>query len=160
MAVVTAYTNIKPSVDTEVVIEPWFPTKHKFPFSEIPSVYEQIMARTVATWGAKDGSVKVEVANPSSEHVCAMPAGLILGSLSPATITTVVQSSSTSVSSIAASPQSPSDRASAKVDLLGPLALAFVNSTFSVARKNEIMELCAKYRPVFSLELTYGTRGF
>ena len=101
VVVVTAYTNIKPSVDTEAVIEPWFPTKPKFPFSEIPSVYEQIMvARTVTTWGAKDGSVKVQVANPSSEHV-ALPAGLILGSLSPVTITTVVQSSSTSVSSIA-----------------------------------------------------------
>ena len=152
VVVVTAYTNIKPSVDTKVVIEPyWFSTKPKFLFSDIPSVFEQIMmARTVTTSDAKDGSVKVQVANPSSEHV-AMPAGLILGSLSLVTITTVEQSSSTSVSSIAVSPQSPSDRATAKADLLEPLASAFVNSTFSVAQINEIMELCAKYRPVFSL---------
>ena len=56
VVVVAAYTNIKPSVDTEAVIEPWFPTKPKFPFSEIPSVYEQIIrASRGKSWDGKSG---------------------------------------------------------------------------------------------------------
>ena len=148
----TAYTNTKPSVDTAVVVEPWLPSEPELPCSNPQSVFEKIMvARTVATWCTSDGAVQVQVANPSSEHV-ALPAGLRLGSLSPVHIATVKRApiNDTYVSSVAASPQTPTDRATAKAELMEQLASAFVNSTFSPEQKNEIMDLCARFRPVFS----------
>ena len=89
MVVVTGYTNTKPSVDTEVVVEPRLPIEPGFSPFNSPSVYEQIMiARTVAAWRANDGVVDVQAANSSSEHV-ALSAELVLGSLSPVVTTTV-----------------------------------------------------------------------
>ena len=45
------------------------------------SVFEKIIvARTFATWYAADGSVAVQLANPSSDGV-ALPIGLCLGQL-------------------------------------------------------------------------------
>ena len=84
--VAIAYTNTKPSIDTEVVVEPCILSKTELSHSDRPTVFEHaIVARTVATWRACDGSVDVQVANPSSEHV-ALPVGLVLGSLSPVTV--------------------------------------------------------------------------
>ena len=153
MVVVTAYTNTKPYVDTAVVVEPWLPSEPELSCSNPQPVFEKIMVvSAVATWCTSDGAVQVQVANPSSEHV-ALPAGLKLGSLSPVNITTVKRApinGTSYVSSVAASPQTSTDRATAKAELMEQLASAFINSTFSAGQKNEVMDLCARFRQVFS----------
>ena len=45
-------------------------------------VFEKIIvARTLATWYAADGSVAVQIANPSTDDGVALPIGLCLGQL-------------------------------------------------------------------------------
>ena len=120
-----------------------------------------VMARTLTTWGPKDGYVKVQsqvvAINPSSQRVAIMlPGCCLVRSHQPVNYYFFCSTLAQYICIIykTASSQSPSDRATAnnEADLLEPLASALVNSTFSVAQKNEIiMELCAKYPPMFSL---------
>ena len=46
-----------------------------------------LVARTLATWYAADGSVAVQIANPSTDGV-ALPIGLCLGQLFTASVVT------------------------------------------------------------------------
>ena len=56
--------------------------------SSSPSVFEKIIvARTLATWYAADGSVAVQIANPSCDGV-ALPIGLCLGQLFTVSVVT------------------------------------------------------------------------
>ena len=70
---VTVYTNTTPSGDTEVVVKSCIGTE--LSHSDCASVYEH----------ACDGSVDVQVASPSSEHVSFL-VGLVYVSLSPVTV--------------------------------------------------------------------------
>ena len=92
-----------------------------------------MVARTLATWKASDGSVDVQVCNPSSEHVV-LPAELIIARLSPVNVTT---REATHVHAIAQSSETnrePSPTADELMTVLAqldaPLQPAFQNTAF------------------------------
>ena len=77
-ALVVAFTDCPPAHDSTVV-EPLIMSEREFLESSSSSVFEKIIvARTLATWYAADGSVAVQIANPSCDGV-ALPIGLCLG---------------------------------------------------------------------------------
>ena len=104
-----------------------------------------IVARTLATWSASDGSVVVQIANPSQDGVCLSP-GLCLGHLYAVSVVTPDQ---LHVNAVANTTVSDENIRRARSDLEGPLSKAFSNSTFTDEQKESVLDLCAKYRPVF-----------
>ena len=146
--IVRAYAETQPSNDTTVVIEPRLLTADEISSGDFPIEFERvIVARTLTTWNAKDGSVYLQVANPSSEHL-ALHANLEIGTLSPVAI---VEPEKLRVHAVAATPKTVGELAAAREELAEPLKKAFTNSTFSREQQARVLDLCAKYRPVFSL---------
>ena len=78
-ALVVAFTDGPPAHDSIVVGEPLIMSELEVLESSSSSVFETIIvARTLAAWYAADGSVTVQIANPSPDGV-ALPIGLCLG---------------------------------------------------------------------------------
>ena len=147
-AVITAFTDAKPLKDTEVVIEPRILSEQEMSCENCPVEFERvIVARTLATWLAIDGSVAVQIANPSSESL-ALLVGLEIGNLSSVAVVSPAQ---LHVHAVAATPTTPTEIAAARAEIVAPLSKAFVDSTFTVEQQSAILDLCAKYRPVLSL---------
>ena len=77
-ALVVALTNCPPAHDSTVVVEPVKMYERECLESRTSSVFENIIvARTLATGYAADGSVAVQIANPSCDGV-ALPIGCLL----------------------------------------------------------------------------------
>ena len=68
-ALVVAFTDCPPVQDSTVVVDPRIMSELEFLVSGSSSVFEKnIVARTLATTGyAADGSVEMQLANPSSD---------------------------------------------------------------------------------------------
>ena len=106
-----------------------------------PVEFERItVARTLAAWFASDGSVAVEITNPSSEAI-ALHVGLEIGKLSSVAVVFPAQ---LHVHAVAATPKTPTEIAAARAEIAAPLSKAFVDSTFTAEQQS------AKYRPVLS----------
>ena len=104
--------------DSTVVVEPRIVSELEFLNSGSSSVFEKIIvARTLATWYAADGSVAVQLANPSSDGV-ALPIGLCLGQLFTVSVVTPEQFHDNAV---AKKPESVDELAQAKSELEGVL---------------------------------------
>ena len=113
-----------------------------------PVEYERvIVARTLATWLTADGSVAVQISNPSSGSL-ALHEGLEIGKLSSVAVVSPAQ---LHVHAVAATPNTPAEIAAAHAETIAPLSRAFVDSTFTVEQQSAILDLCANYRPVLSL---------
>ena len=108
--------------------------------------FGRVVARTVATGRAADGSVWLQIINPSTRGVT-IPAHVSLALLSTAGVT---DTPGLRISAVAASPENKDELAAAREALEPALAKAFAD-TFSPEQVSEVMNLCAKYRPVFSL---------
>ena len=143
-AIVRAYSEKKPFRDTTVVIEPRLLTADEIESGEFPIEFERILvARTLTTWNARDGSVYLQVANPSSESL-ALHAELVIGTLSPVTI---VEPEKLRVHAVAATPKTVSEIAQAREELTEPLAKAFADSTFFPRATNSSVGLVCKIPP-------------
>ena len=82
------FTDCPPAHDSTVVVEPLIMSEREFLESSSSSVFEKIIvARTLATWYAADGSVAVQISNPSCDGV-ALPIGLCLGQLFTVSVVT------------------------------------------------------------------------
>lgn len=112
-----------------------------------PSKINAIVARTLATWHASDGSVFVQIANPSPDGVSLLPQ-LCLGRLYAVS---VVARDKLHVNAVANNPVSDEEVRRARSDLEGPLSKAFSDSRFTTEQKEAVIDLCAKYSPVLSL---------
>ena len=122
---VVAFTDCPPAHDSTVVVEPLIMSEREFSESSSSSVFEKIIfARTLAIWYAADGSVAVQIANPSCDGV-ALPIGLCLGQLFTVSVVTPDQ---LHVNVVAKTPKSVDELAQAKSELEGPLSKAFTNS--------------------------------
>ena len=65
-ALVVPFTDCPPAHDSAVVVEPLIMSERECLESSSSSVLQKIIvARTLATWYAADGSVPVHIANPS-----------------------------------------------------------------------------------------------
>ena len=132
-------------VEPRIVTEADFAADGKLePFNNI------IVARTLATWHASDGSVVVQIANPSSDGV-SLPPKLCLGHLSTVSVVTPDE---LHVNAVANTPVTDEEVRRARSDLEGPLSKAFSETTFTSEQKESVLDLCAKYRPVFSLSMS------
>ena len=106
-----------------------------------------VVARTLAMWHASDGPVVIQIANPSADSIRLHP-DLCLGHLSTVSVVTPDQ---LRVNAVANTPVSDEGIRRARSDLEGPLSKAFSASNFTSEQKESVLDLCAKYRPVFSL---------
>lgn len=150
-ALVVGFSDQPPQQDCTVVVEPKIVSAEDIAADKGLAAFEKIIvARTLATWSATDGSVVVQVANPSSDGV-ALPVHLCLGSVLSVSI---VSPDQLHVNAVAHSPTSPSEIHSAKSELEGPLSKAFENTTLTPVQKDDVLTLCARYRPVFSLSMS------
>ena len=93
------------------------------------------------------GPSGLQIANPSTRGVT-IPAHLALALLSTASATDTPE---LRISAVAASPKNKDESAAAREALEPALAKAFADTTFSPEQVSEVINLCAKYRPVFSL---------
>ena len=76
------------------------------------------------------------------------PAHLTLALLSTASVTDTPEFR---INAVAASPKKKDELAAAREALDSALAKAFADTAFSPGQVSEVIDLCAKYRPVFSL---------
>ena len=109
--------------------------------------FERVVARTTATWRAADGSVWLQIANPSTRGVT-IPAHLTLALLSTASVTDTPEFR---ISAVAASPKNKDELAVARKALRPALVKSFADTTFSPEQVSEVIDLCAKNRQVFPL---------
>ena len=143
--VMTAFIDIKP-----LKIRKLSPSENEMACDNRPVEFERvIVARTVTTWLSADGSVAVQIANPSPESL-ALHAGLrdweIVECCRRASC-----SAACNVHAVAAATKTPSEITAARAELIAPLSKAFEGSTFTVEQQSTILDLCAKHRPVLSL---------
>ena len=103
-----------------------------------------IVARTLTTWLAADGSVAVRKTNPSAESLD-LHAGLEIEKFSSLAVVSPAQ---LHVHAVAATPDTPTEIAAVRAEIFAPLSRAFGDSTFTVRQQSAILDLCAKYRPV------------
>ena len=142
-AVVTAFTDIKPLQDTEVIIERRILSENEMSCDIRPVEFEPvIVARTLTTWLAADGSVDVQIPNPSSESV-ALHAGLEIGNLSSVAVVSPAQ---LHVHAVAATPNIPTEIAAARAEIIAPLSRAFVDSTFTGEQQSAILISTSVFR--------------
>ena len=150
-ALAVVFTDGPPAHDSTVVVEPLIMSELEFLESSSSSVFEKIsVARTFATWHAADGSVAVQVANPSPDGV-ALPIDLCLGQLFTMSIVTPDQ---LHVNAPAKTPTSVDEIAQAKSEIEGPLSKAFTNTKLTPDQKVSALDLCAWYHPVFALSMS------
>ena len=101
-----------------------------------------IIARTVTQWSSSTNSALVQVGNPSDKATILKP-NTIVGTISPVT---------------AISPQTASvithncsESSQARIDLTAALDESFKNTTFNDQQRTQLLNLCTRYRSVFSL---------
>ena len=58
------------------------------------------------------------------------------------------------VNAVAKTPKSVDELAQAKSELEGPLSKAFTNNNLTTDQKASVLDLCARYRPVFALSMS------
>ena len=117
--VAVVYTDCLPSKDCTVVVEPRIVTEDEFSHDNTLAPFKKIIvARTLATWSASDGSVVVQIANPSQDGV-RLSSGLCLGHLYTVSVVTPDQ---LHVNAVANTPVSDEDICRARSDLEGPLS--------------------------------------
>ena len=89
----------------------------------------------------------MQIVNPSTRGVI-IPTHLTLVLSPTASVTDTPQ---LRISAVAASPKNKDEPAVAREALEPTLAKAFADTTFSPEQVSEVVDLCAKYRPVFSV---------
>ena len=104
----------------------------------------------IVTWRVSDGSIGVQIAKPSTDGV-ALPAGLCLGYLFTVAVVTPDQ---LRVNAVAKTPQTVDEINHARSELEAPLSKVFENTTLTSDQQASILDLCAKFRPVFSLSMS------
>ena len=150
-ALVVAITDCPPARDSTVVVEPLIVSELEFLESSSSSVFENIIvAHTLATWHAADGSVAVQIANPSFDGV-ALPVDLCLGQLFTVSVVTPDQ---LHIDTVAKTPTSVDELAQAKSEIEGPLSKAFTNTKLMSDQKVSVLDLCARHRPSFALSMS------
>ena len=150
-ALVVAFTDNLPPEDSSVVVKPEIGSPENISADNILKAFEKIIfARILATWSAIDGSVVVQVADPSSDGV-ALPVNSCLGNILSIPI---VSPNQLYANAIAQAHTSPKEIQSAKSELEDPLSRAFENPTLNTVQGEALLTLGAKYRPVFSLSMS------
>ena len=141
---VDVVTENAPSETTPALIEPRIVIAHDFESSDnVPQAFRRVVvARTVCNWSAVDKSAAVQIGNPSKRHVH-LERDTILGYISP--VKSVAEKTVSAVNSDQTTFRHKRD------ELKGAMKKAFTNTTFTPQQCSQVLDLCAKYRNVFSL---------
>lgn len=149
-ALAVAFTDCLPPQDCTVIVEPRIVSETEISDDNSLAAFKNIVvARTLSTWKASDGSVAVQIANPSTDGV-ALPVGLCLGQLFTVS---VVSPDQLHVNAVANTPKTAEEIRRARSELEGPLKKAFADTTLTPDQQASVLDLCAKFRPVFSLSM-------
>ena len=137
------YTHTPPDAETvTALIEPRIVTSADITKPDTPKAFHRVVvARPVCPWSNTKGAM-VQVANPSN-RVAYLPRNTLLGYISP--VKTVLPQTVSSTNT------NPDQTAKHRADLQQALTKAFANTTFSADQREEILQLCTRYRSVFSL---------
>ena len=145
------YTDCLPPENCTVVVEARIVTEDDFSNdTKLEPSKNIVVARTLATWHASDGSVVIQIANASADGIRIQPS-LCLGHLSTVSVVTPDQ---LRVNAVANTPVSDEDIRHARSGLESPLSKAFSTSRLTSEQKESVLDLCAKCRPVFSLSMS------
>ena len=131
-----------------VVVEPRIVSEQDLSHDDTLTAFTNIIvARTLARH-ASDGSVVVQIANPSTDGV--RYDDLCLGRLSTVS---AVSPGQVHVKAAANNPVTDEDIRHAKSELEGPMSKAFTNTTLTSEQQTAVLSLCTKHRPVFLLPM-------
>ena len=100
------------------------------------------IAQRVTHWCSSTNSALVQIGNPSDRSVVLKP-NTIVGTMSPVT--------AISPRTASAITHDCSKSSQARIDLTAALDESFKNSTFNGEQKTQLLDLCTRYRSVFSL---------
>ena len=145
------YTDYLPPEDCTVIVEPRIVTARLF-FKQhkIKPFKNSAVARTLAMWHAFDGSVVIQIANPSADSIRLHPS-LCLGHCPPCLLLLPINYVST-LSRIA--PSLMRIFAAPGLTLRVLCLKRFLIPTSPLNKKNPPLTLCAKHRSVFSLSMS------
>ena len=141
-ALIRVFSTARPQKDTLALIEPKIATADTI--KDIPQEiwHSFVVARTVTHWCVKTQSALVQVCSLSDRSITAQ-SKTVVGTISPVTATS--QNVAGSVAN------SPSESPQARIDLAAALDESFERSTFNHQQQPQLLDLCTKYRSVFSL---------
>ena len=143
-ALIRIFSTARPQKDTLALIEPKIATadtNEGIPQDEI--WHSLIVARTVTHWCVKTQSALVQVCNHSDRSIIVQP-NTAVGTISP--VTTVIPENTAS-----AVANNHLESSQARIDLAAALDESFKRSTFNNHLRTQLLDLCTKYRSVFSL---------
>ncbi|CAM9955866.1 unnamed protein product [Choristocarpus tenellus] len=107
-----------------------------------------MVSRTLTVW-KEDGGCLVKIANLSQKGI-KLPAEFVVGHVSPVSKTYIL--SDTTVSAVAATPSTFEELKQAREEFkLVFSKKAFTNTQLTLSEQEELLDIVAKFRPVFSL---------
>lgn len=132
-----------PIEDTAALIQPLIVTYDEIASSQAPDAFEHlVVARTVCNWSAADKIAVIQIANPSHQYVY-LKQNTVLGQIAP--ISDVPNKTVSAVQTDCKIIEST------RHELRAALSNAFDQTTFSTGECEQVLDLCTKYRSVFSL---------
>ena len=142
-ALIRVFSTARPQKDTLALIDPRVVTADTLEGTPQDEIWQTlVVARTVTHWGKKTKLALVQVGNPSDRTTTLKPK-IVVGTISPVTAI-----SPWNASAIA---RNHSESSQARIDLTAALDKSFKRSIFDDQQQTQLLDLCTKYRPVFSL---------
>ena len=142
-AFIRLFNTVRPQKDTLALIEPRTVTATTLVGIPQHEIWQTLnVARKVTHWCNKTKSALVQVGNPSDRTITLKPK-TVVGTISP------VNAISLRIAS--AITHNPSQSSQARIYLTAAFDESFKKSTFNDQQQTQLLDLCTKYRPVFSL---------
>ena len=142
-ALIRVLSTARPKIDTLALIEPRIASAHTFDGTPQDEIWQSlVIARTVTQWSSSTNSALVQVGNPSDRAIILKP-NTIVGTISPVTAISPQRASAIT--------HNCSESSQARTDLTAALDESFKNSTVNGQQRTQLLDLCTRYRSVFSL---------
>ena len=142
-ALIRVFSTARPEKDTFALIEPRIASIHTLDDMPQDEIWQSvIIARPVTQWSSLTNSALVQVGDPSDRAIILKP-NTIVGTISPVT--------AISPQTASAITKNCSESSQARIDLTAALDESFKDTTFDDQQRTQIINLCTKYRSVFSL---------
>ena len=141
-ALIRVSSTARPKKNTLALIEPRIASAHTLDGMPQDKIWQSlIIARTETHWCSTTNSALVQIGNPSDRSILLKP-NTIVGPISPVTAISPWTAS--------AIMHNYSESSQARIDLTAALGESFKNSTFNGPQKTQLLDLCTRYRSVFS----------
>ena len=139
---IRVFSTARPEKDTLARMEPRIASTHTLDDMPQDEIWQSvIIARTGTLWSSLTNSALVQVGNPSDRAIILEP-NTIVGTTSPVT--------AISPQTASAITHNCSESSQARIDLTAALGESFKNTTFNGQQRTQLLDLCTRYRSVFS----------